>query len=291
MPVALLLTSLFVLSQSAIFIRLAQAPAPAIGFWRMIIALPVLAGFLFYHRRARDLLLLSLRQWASLALCGLFLFTHFYTWFLSVQMTSVANSMIIFSSNPLYTAIGAWLFFGERIHARHMGALALCFAGLYFMVRDSLSLSHEHFIGDLWGLACALLFSAYILVSKGIRHHLHNLPFAFSTYSFVAVYFFVVMLVLGIPFFGYSGRTWIGFIGLAFGSTLLGHSLFTYCLQFFNVNLMSISTLAEPMFTALSAYLFFGEPVGQGAVIGFLFVTAGIVVLYLPYLRGLLKRA
>src|SRR3954468_11949631 len=115
MPVTILLTSLFVLSQSAIFVRLAHAPAPAIGFWRMVIALPVLAGFLFWHKRGGDLLRLSRRQWCGVAVCGFLLFAHFFTWFLSVQKTSVANSMVLFSSNPLFTALGAWIFFGEKI--------------------------------------------------------------------------------------------------------------------------------------------------------------------------------
>lgn len=290
MPIALLLTSLFVLSQSALFIRLAQAPAEALGFWRMAIALPVLLGYLVWHKRLADLGHLTRRQWGSLALCGFFLFTHFYTWFLSVQMTTVANSMILFSSNPLFTALGAWLFFGEPVRRRHLVAIGLCMAGLFFMVRDSLSLNHEHLVGDLWGLACSLLFSAYILVSKGLRHRLHNLPFAFSTYGFVCLYFLGAMLVTGTPFFAYPWKAWIGFSGLAFGSTLLGHSLFTYCLQFFNVNLMSISTLAEPMISALTAYLLLGEPITDGAVVGFVFVAAGIVVLYLPYLTKALRR-
>jgi drug/metabolite transporter (DMT)-like permease len=289
MPVTLLLTSLFVLSQSAIFVRLANAPAPAIGFWRMIIALPVLAGFLFWHKRWKDFRSFRRRDWVGVSFCGFLLFAHFFTWFLSVQMTSVANSMILFSANPLFTAIGAWIFFGERMVWRHCVALLLCFVGVYFMIHESLSLSREHFDGDLWGLACAVLFSAYVLMSKGLRQRVHNLPFAFSTYSVVAGCFFASMLVMGVPFFGYSLHTWVGFSGLAFGSTLLGHSLFTYCLQFFNVNLMSISTLAEPLLMALSAYVFFGEPLSHGAIIGFPFVVGGIAVLYFPYLSSVLK--
>ncbi|MGZ3712821.1 MAG: DMT family transporter, partial [Bdellovibrionota bacterium] len=248
------------------------------------------AGMLYWHERFQDFRKFSWRQWGAILLCGFFLYTHFFTWFLSVQKTSVANSMILFSSNPLFTALGAWMFFGEKITVRHFAALALCFIGVYFMMRDSLSASHEHFLGDLWGISCAVLFSSYILVSKGLRRKVHNLPFAFSTYSFVTLFFGITMLITGTPFFGYSWANWAGFSGLAFGSTLLGHSLFTYCLQFFNVNLMSISTLAEPMFTALSAWVFFGEALTRGAIIGFLFVGAGIVVLYFPYLSSLGKK-
>ena len=290
MPVLYLITSLIVLSQSAVWIRMSAADATAIGFWRMIIALPILAVMVVKHEQWGRVLSLRRRQFWGLAFCGFLLYAHFYTWFLSVQKTTMANSMIVFASNPLYTAIGAWVFFGERVQPRHWVSLAFCFTGIYFMMRDSIHLSPEHLAGDVLGFVCALLFSAYVLMSKGLRRDLPNLPFALVTYSWVAALFGVSMLVLGVPFFGYSLQTWIGFSGLAFGSTLLGHSMFTYCLQFFNVNLMSISTLVEPMLTAVSGYLLFGEKLSSGAIIGFGFVVVGILVLYLPYLRSLLKR-
>jgi drug/metabolite transporter (DMT)-like permease len=274
---------LIVLSQSAVWIRLAAASADALGFWRMAIALPVLAVLVTRHRAWSEVRALRLRQWLALFLCGFFLYAHFFTWFLSVQKTTMANSMIVFSINPLFTAVGAWIFFRERLQRRHGIALGLCFLGIYFMMRDSIQINPSHFAGDLLGIACAILFSAYVLTSKGIRQNLNNLPFAFITYNFVGIFFALTMLFFGTPFFAYSARTWTAFCGLAFGSTILGHSMFTYCLQFFNVNLMSISTLTEPMLTALSGYVFFSEPLSRGAVIGFLFVAAGIVALYWPF--------
>lgn len=290
MPIFYLLTSLVVLSQSALFIRLAHdATAEALGFWRMAIAVPALALVITWHRGWGEVGRLRGRQWGGLLLCGFFLYAHFYTWFLSVQKTTMANSMILFAANPLFTAMGAWVFFRERLQRRHAIALVLCFSGIYFMMRDSLQLNPEHFAGDLLGFACAVLFSAYVLLSKGLRKNLSNLPFAFVTYGFVGTYFAATIVVVGSRFFGFSLHSWIGFSGLAFGSTILGHSMFTYCLQFFNVNLMSISTLSEPMLTAFTGYLFFGERLSQGAIIGFLFVAAGIVVLYLPWLLSIRK--
>jgi drug/metabolite transporter (DMT)-like permease len=61
--------------------------------------------------------------------------------------------------------------------------------------------------------------------------------------------------------------------------------LFTHCLQFFDVNFLSIATLVEPVFTAISGYVFFGEPITRGGALGFFLVGAGILSLYLPQLR------
>lgn len=289
MPALTLALSIFVLSQSAIFIRYAEAPAAAIGFWRMILALPVLVVLLFWKRRWGNVFRLRSQQWMALFLCGFFLFAHFHTWFLSVQKTTLANAMILFGLNPLFTAIGAWIFFREKMEWRHGLALVLCLLGLYFLLEESLQLSASHFEGYVLGIICAIFFSAYVLVSKGIRRDLHNVPFALVTYTVCMVCFALLMSLTAVPFLGYPTNSWIGFAGLAFGSTLLGHSLFTHSLQFFNVNLMSISTLVEPILTAISAYILFREPLSRGAVFGFFFVTLGILAMYFPYLRDLAR--
>lgn len=285
MPYLYLITSLFVLSQSAIFIRFAHSHAAAIGLWRMIIAVPILALFMLWKKRWGDIAKLTRKQWLLLFLCGFFLFSHFFTWFLSVQKTSLANSMVLFASNPLYTALGAWAIFGEKIKSRHMIALALCFLGVYFLMHESLHGTARNFEGDVLGFICSVLFSAYILTSKKIRQNLDNIPFAFVTYSFVGLFFLAIVLALGLPLYDYDGQTYMAFIGLAIGSTLLGHSLFTHCLKFFNVNVMSISTLVEPIITAYMGYLLFREPITHGAVLGFIFVVAGMLVLYMPGLK------
>lgn len=283
MPVLILLTSLLVLSQSAIFVRLATAHAAAIGFWRMLIALPILLGIILWQRRGRELSSLSWGKWLRLALCGLFLFLHFFTWFLSVQKTSLAHSMILFCTNPLFTAVGAWLFFGEKASTRHAVAMLLCFVGIYFLLSEKTGVHSAE--GDAFGILCSILFSAYVLMSKGLRQSMHNIPFALGTYSFCTLFFFALMLFLGVPFFGYDLKTWGAFAALAFGSTLLGHSLFTQCLQYFHINFLSISTMVEPVFTAFSGYIFFQEPVTNSGILGFFFVAAGILSLYFPFLR------
>ncbi len=286
MPALYLAISLIVISHSGILIRFAEANALAIGFFRMALVVPCLFVMLLLNGQLALVPKLRRRQWGGLLLCGFFLFTHWYTWFLAVQRTALANSMVLFAVSPVFTALGAWLFFREKITVRHIVALVCCFAGVVALFQGSLSLKPEQLTGDLLGFAAALLFSGYVLVSKGVRSTLANLPFTFVTYSFSGLFFLVAMQFVQVPLTGYSSTTWLAFAALAAGPTLLGHALFTYCLQFFNVNLMNILILTEPVIASISAYLILSEPLTLHQGIGFAVISLGVFVLFVPWKKA-----
>ena len=285
MPALALTVSLVVLSHSGIFIRYCNADAAAIGFWRMAIAVPLLFLMVLGQGQWGKVTGLRGRQWTALAGCGFALFSHWWAWFVAVQLTSLANSMVLFAISPLFTALGAWLFFRERMTARHAVALVFCFAGVVALFRGSLALEPAHLKGDLLGLLASLLFSAYVLVSKGIRRELENLPFTLVTYSAAGLFFLALMAGKGLPFFAYDRTTWLAYLALAFGPTLLGHALFTWCLQFFNVNLMNILILSEPVIASASAWLLFQEPLTGHQAAGFVFISLGVFALFVPWRR------
>jgi len=290
MPVVLLIIAILVLSQSANFIRFAHADASAIGFWRLLMACMILLPIVFYKKQFSELQKTSTKQKVQIFFCAFFLFVHFYFWFLSVQKTTVANSMILFTTNPLFTAIGAWFFFHEKLQKRHAISLVLCFSGIFWMVRESLEINPKNFQGDILGFLCAIAFSAYVLSGKSLRNSLSNLPFVLSIYAVCGFFFFVAMLVTHAPFLGYDAQTWASFAALTIGSTLLGHALFTHCLKYLNINFMSCSTLVEPVISALTASYLFGEAIRSAAVTGFVFVTLGILTLYSPYFYDLFTK-
>ena len=291
MPALLLAVSLIVISHSGILIRFAQADALAIGFWRMLFVVPVLLVMVLQQKQWKLVPALRGRQWAGLFLCGFFLFSHWYSWFLAVQMTSLANSMVLFAISPVFTAAGSWIFFRERMSGRHAIALVCCFAGVLALFRGSLALNPAQLKGDVLGLVASLLFSAYVLVSKGVREKLANLPFTLVTYSFSGLMFLLAMQLKAVPLTGFTGQTWLMLAALAAGPTLLGHALFTYCLQFFNVNLMNILILTEPVIASISAYFILHEPLNQHQVLGFAIIAFGVFVLFVPWNRAMKKNS
>lgn len=292
MPALALAVSLFVLSQSALLVRLASpATALEIGFWRMVIAVPMLLALGLARGGWRELTRLSVRQILGLVLCGACLFLHWWSWFLGVQSTALANSMVLFALSPVFTAIGAWIFFREPFTPRHGVALFCSFLGLFIIFRDSLSLNPQHLRGDVLDFIACMLFSVYVLVSKGMRRGMGNLPFTVVTYASCGIFFFFTIRAQGAIRADFPPSTWAALLALAFGPTLLGHGLFTYCLQFFNVNLMNILILTEPIIGALTGYWILKEPIAPAVALGFGVISAGMLWLFLPALRKMGARA
>jgi drug/metabolite transporter (DMT)-like permease len=278
--------SILVLSQAATLVRFADASSLAICFWRLGIAAVILLPFMLRERGYRRVFALPSAQKYHLILSGFFLFAHFYFFFRSVMETSIASATIIFSLNPVSTALGAWLFFRQRVSTVHIYACGLGFLGVAVLFWEphliADSTGTDSVLGDLWGVASALCFSGYILTGKSLRTQLPNFTYTFFIYLFTAVASALGMLVLKVSFFDYSAQTWLAFAALALLPTLFGHVIFTYCLGFLNVNFMSCMTLTEPVLAALTAVWIFQEHLTQYAVIGFTLTCASVIILYWP---------
>lgn len=288
----LFLFSIVVLSQAGTLVRFAQADSLAICFWRLLIAAALLAPLAFRERTS--LRALGRRDWLNLALTGFFLFAHFYFFFRAVQETTVAVATMLLSIGPVTTAIGAFWFFGERLSLHLLLACALGIGGIAALFGENLlALDPAHRLalqGDQWGVLSAVFFSGYILTGKHLRTRLPNITFAWAIYLQTALYAMVAMWFCGVPFTGYSGQTWLAFLATAVFPTLMGHAIFTYCLNHLNVNFMSCMTLIEPLLAAVAARYLFGEKLTAFAGLGFVLTSAAVLALYweplLSFLRG-----
>jgi drug/metabolite transporter (DMT)-like permease len=278
--------SILILSQAATLVRFAAADPLAICFWRLLLAGLMLVPFVNWSKARIAFRSFSRADWLQLLLSGIFLFTHFYFFFRSVQETSVANATIIFSLNPVTTALGAWLLFRERVSVHLIAACALGFAGVVILFLErAVQISHLSSLpGDIFGVISAICFTGYILTGKRIRLKLENAPYAMAIYLQTVIFSGAAMLLTSVPFLGYSQTTWEVFLALAIFPTLLGHAVFTYCLNHLNVNFMSCATLIEPVFAAATAVYLFNEPITSFASVGFLLTCASVLVLYWPLL-------
>src|SRR2546430_2290786 len=112
--VLLLAIGVVATSFAAIFIRYADAPTLSIAFYRNAIAAAVALGLAFARRRG-ELLGLSRRQFGIAVLSGVLLALHFGLWIPSVKLTTIAASVVLVTTSPIFVAAGARVVFGDRI--------------------------------------------------------------------------------------------------------------------------------------------------------------------------------
>ena len=81
------------------------------------------------------------------------------------------------------------------------------------------------------------------------------------------------------PLVGYGGREWLIGLGLAVLCTLMGHSLFSWCLKYLSPAYVSAAKLCEPVFSGALAVPLFGEIPAPLQLLGAVLVL-GAVLLY-----------
>jgi len=272
--------SLFTLSQAALLVRGSEAPPEILGFWRLSFAL--ILSFLLVKVKKERLLPQEMKPQFLLVLSAGFLFwLHFWLWFHAVSKTTIANSTLIFCMNPLFVALGSWLFEKQKISGRLIIALVMGVLGLVIMQSRSLQFASTRFLGDLFAIAAAVSFAGYLLIVKRLRQSGSNftLTFWFNLVSFVG--FFVVAVFSGHEFFDYGWISWACFAAMALGPSLLGHALFTYSLKYLNAAVASCFVMTEPIMAAFSAAFIFNENVPFETVIAFILISAGLLNLFL----------
>lgn len=281
----LLLLALICLSQAAILIKWAEAPLPLIGMWRMWFACFLLLPLVYKKKGFQQLFSIRGATLRALLLSGLFLFLHFWAFLYAAQNTQISHCMIIFAINPLFTAAGAYLFYGEKISARLAISYILATFGIWLLVSHSLNFDRASVKGDVVAVVAALLFACYFLASFGARKVLDNSAFSLGTYAIVAILFTGSALPQE-TWFHYPAKTWVAIGMLALFTTLLGHALFTYLMKFINVNVLSCGKLAEPALASGSALLLFNETPTGTTWLAYIAMTLSLAILFVPFRRA-----
>ncbi len=197
--------------------------------------------------------------------------------------------MVIFATNPIFTAIGAWAWFREKFEKRHGLAFFFAFSGISILFHDRLNLESLR-SGDFAALLSALFFSGYILTGKKSRHSMSTEQYTWIIYLMTAVFFGGAGLIKGVEWLDYPLKTWLAIAATVIFPTLLGHVLITHLLQYFNINFLSCGKLAEPIMSAIVAYFVFGELLNTKIVLAFSCTAIGVGALVYPYLKSLMSQ-
>lgn len=277
MNYVLYILALVSLSQSAIMIRLAQAPNEVIGFWRLLGSLLIVLLFLPYKQLKNH----TKKEFLWCFFSGVMFFCHLWTYFFSVQHTTIANAMILFATNPLFTALVTVLIFKQKLTKKLMFSYVLAFVGINLLVAEKVNLHDFNWLGEGSGILTAAFYSAYVISGQKARVSVPNLVYSPIIYFVTMCGFLAVGLYKGVSWVEYEPRTWWCILGMIVFPTLLGHALFSYLLKFLNVNWMSCGKLIEPLLSTAMAIVLFHEQVSSYTLWAYILSAVSVVILFL----------
>ena len=266
-------------------IRYAQGegvPSITIAAWRLTIAAAILCP-LALAKASNEIDALTKREWLLGALAGLFLAVHFASWISSLAYTSVASSVALVSTNPLWIALVSWLFFRERLGGWLVVGLVAAIVGSACIFLSDARLVQDAggsnpMLGNALALVGSLTVCGYLLIGRRLRKSMSLLPYIWLVYSSAAVALMIAALATGAQLTGFSTLAWACLIGLAIGPQLLGHSAFNWALKHISATFVAIVILGEPIGSALLAWLIFDERFAPLQLVGFAMLLVGIYV-------------
>jgi drug/metabolite transporter (DMT)-like permease len=266
-------------SSGAIFVRLAQnhAPSLAVAAYRLGLAALILLPLAWLRHRSL-LRRLAAADWRWLLASGCCLAVHFATWITSLEYTSVASSVALVSTSPLWVALIAWLAWREPLTARLGAGLVLALGGsvLISLAEANAAVSARPFLGNALALAGALAVSGYWLIGRRLRRRLPLVPYVTVVYGTAAALLIAAALLLRQKLGGFVPATYGWFLLLALLPQLLGHSSFNWALGHLPASYVAIATLGEPIGAAILAYAFLGETPTRLKLLAAAMVLAGI---------------
>ena len=262
-------------SSAAVIIRLADAPSLTIAAYRLALAAVVVVplGLAFEWGALRSL---TRRQWALVLASAVCLAAHFAFWIASLEHTSVASSVVIVTSNPIFVAIGAAVLLRERSSMRVVTGIAIALAGGVVIALGDWGLGDRRLFGDLLALLGAVAVAGYYIAGRNLRERLSILGYIAPVYGAAAVILVVAALATGTQLTGFGVEVYGWLVLLALLPQLVGHSSLNWSLGYLPATLVATAVMAEPIGASLLAWLVLDEAPPVSSVAGGALVLVGV---------------
>ena len=264
------------ISLSGPLTALVLAPALAIAFWRNAAGAAAMLPVLLTRERS-TLTGLRLRDLRSSGVAGLFLAGHFAAWLPSLSMTSVAASIALVTTTPIWTALAARIA-GVRLPAQVWWGLVLAVVGAALIAGVDFAVSQEAVKGDGLALLGAIAAGGYVLAGARARERLATSAYTVARYSTCAVVLAVAALIVGVPLAGFSARDWWLIAAITFVAQLLGHTLLNLVLSSVGPTVVSLAVLLEVPGSLIVALVLLDQAPPLLALPGMVAVVVGVAL-------------
>lgn len=259
-----------------IFVRWSEAGPVATAFWRMLLALPLLAAWAVLQGRVEDRAPKERTGRWMAVLTGLFFAADLAVWHWSIGLTSVANATFFANLAPIVVTLGAWMLFHERVRPVFFAGMLLALAGSALLMGANLGGAPSRLLGDGLGMLTAVFYAGYQLCVKRLRDTQSTARIMLASGAACAAVLLPVALAMGETILPHSATGWLVLIGLALVCQFAGQSLIAFAVAHLSASFSSVSLLLQPVAAATFAWLLFGEALAPLQWVGAAAVLAGI---------------
>ncbi|WP_320054166.1 DMT family transporter [uncultured Acetobacteroides sp.] len=196
-----------------------------------------------------------------------------------LTMVSSTLAAVIVATIPLFTPLGAFLFFRERISLQNAIGILLSVVGVVLVAYQSGSQTK----GSLLGIA--LMFGA-VVAAIGYVISLKKLTLRYNSFSIVT-YQSIIAALLMLPVFlatdrlsasMFTSEALVPILKLTTFASIIAFLLYAYSLKHFSIAKINVFLNLIPVFTAIAAYFMQGDRFNAINLVGIAVTLAGLYV-------------
>lgn len=283
---AVLVLSVLGVSLSGPLVRISNAHPIAIAIWRLIFSLAIIAIPFVARRAWTQWRQLDARSYGIAVLGGVMLALHFWAWNTSVEMTTIAASVVLVNVQPLIVAGLSVVWLREAPTRQQWIGIGIAMIGAIIVTLPDLiqvgglSLRGRAAMGDALAIVGAITAACYYVIGRRLRTTLDLWAYVALVYGVCLIALLLIALIIDVPLGPYPRREFEIFALLALGPMLLGHTGQNWALRYARAYQVNIVLLGEPIGATLLAALLPGirERPTAFTVLGGALVLGGILL-------------
>ena len=279
---ALVLTSiLWGLAPLATKIALWEMPPFTLSWLRFAFALVIIIPIFFFRKGKLPKRQDFLKIFLITSLAGFNV--AFFVW--GIQFTTTITSQLIYTSVPILTALGGFIFLKEKISPLQILGIIIAFLGVIFiiflpLIEKGSGWEMGSFSGNLFIALAAFAFAGYTLGSRQLSSRLN--PLTITTVSiFVSLLVFTFISPIELlrnsqPIVDVTPKSFFAVFYLGLGATVVTFFLYQWIIKATNAFVASLNLYLQPLVTGIAGVLILKEKITFIFLLGAVLIVLGV---------------
>ena len=183
-------------------------------------------------------------------------------------MTSVASSVVLVYTSPIWTAVISHFFLKEELIPHQLYGILVAIVGVSIIAYSGKIVGSSAFEGNLLALLGGVMAGIYLSLGRILRRNKGTIAYSGSVYLTAAVILVFMSIIYERALTGYSLNMYILLLMIGIIPQLLGHTSFNWALKHSSAVSVSVLMLGEPVGATLLAALFLREIPSGGELFG-----------------------
>jgi drug/metabolite transporter (DMT)-like permease len=219
-------------------------------------------------------------EWPRFVAFGLITALHFAFYIASLEFTTIAHSLAIIYTAPIFVAIFSWIFLKETLRPRQWMGIAIAVVGVAILTGFEPTMTRRMLWGDLLALGSAICYGLYSVAGRSQRQRYSLMAYAGTVYGLAALWLLPTAVISFTPD-GYSWAAIGSVVALGVLPLGIGHTLYNAAIRRVSATYANIIATQEVTGGIVLGILLLNEIPSLSALVGALITLAGIVLVVL----------